>query len=71
MLSYVFPLLGCKVGNEMEMEKGESRKRERGEEDILRSFICTMVPSWTGLCVRHNHNGKWHNKRIQTDTLGK
>ena len=28
-------------------------------------------PSWTGLCVRHNHNGKWHNKRIQTDTLGK
>ena len=44
MLSYVFPLLGCKVGNEMEMEKGESRKRERGEEDILRSFICTMVP---------------------------
>ena len=28
----------------MEMEKGERRKRERGEEDILRSFICTMVP---------------------------
>ena len=30
------------MGNEMEMEKGERRKRERGE-DILRSFICTIV----------------------------